>query len=55
MAPPKRQQFINRYKDLDSKRIEEENVIKEYSLLPLDDSPELIEATAERRAVLIKK
>ncbi|KAI9658227.1 MAG: hypothetical protein M1821_002359 [Bathelium mastoideum] len=55
MAPPRRRRFLDQCDDLEAKRAEEAKVIDQYSQLPLDDSPELAEATAERRAALMNE
>jgi len=48
MAPLRRQRFLE-CDDLEAKRAEEENVIKEYGQQPLDDCPDIAPETAERR------
>ena len=48
MAPLRRRRFLEYY-DLEAKRAEEENVIKEYGQQPLDDCPDIAPETAERR------
>lgn len=53
MAPQRRWRFLD-CDDLEAKRAEEEKVIGEYGLQPLDDSPGIADATAERREALME-
>ena len=46
MAPLRRRRFLE-CGDLEAKRAEEENVIKEYGQQPLDDCPDIAPETAE--------
>ena len=54
MAPLRRRRFLE-CDDLEVKRAEEENVIKEYGQQPLDDCPDIAPETAERREGLMKE
>jgi hypothetical protein len=54
MAPLRRQRFLE-CDDLEAKRGEEENVIKEYGQQPLDDRPDTAPETAERREGLMRE
>jgi hypothetical protein len=54
MAPLRRRRFL-KYDDLKAKRVEEENVIKKYGQQPLDDYPDIIPETAERRKGLMRE
>ena len=48
MAPLRRRRFLE-CDDLEAKRADEENVIKEYGQQPLDDCPDIAPETAEPR------
>jgi hypothetical protein len=54
MAPLRRQRFLE-CDDLEAKRAEEENVIKEYGQQPLDDRPDIAPEAAERREGLMRE
>ena len=54
MAPLRRRRFLE-CDDLEAKRAEEENVIKEYGQQPLDDCPDIAPETAERREGLMRE
>jgi hypothetical protein len=54
MAPLRRRRFLE-YDDLEVKRTEEEKVIKEYGQQPLDDCPDIVPETAERREGLMRE
>jgi hypothetical protein len=54
MAPLRRRRFLE-CDDLEAKRVEEENVIKEYCQQPLDDSPDIALETAERCKGLMRE
>jgi hypothetical protein len=54
MAPRRRRRFLE-CDDLEAKRAEEENVIKEYGQQPLDDCPDIAPETAERREGLMRE
>ena len=54
MAPPKRRRFLE-CEDLEAKRIEEEQVIEDYRLHPLDDYPEIGEETQHRREAFMEE
>jgi hypothetical protein len=54
MAPLRRRRFLE-CDDLEAKRAEEENVIKEYSQQPLDDCPDIAPETAARREGLMRE
>jgi hypothetical protein len=54
MPPLRRRRFLE-CDDLETKRAEEENVIKKYGQQPLDDCPDITSETAERREGLIKE
>jgi hypothetical protein len=50
MTPLRRRRFLE-CDDLEAKRAEEENVIKEYGQQPLDECPDIAPETAERHDV----
>jgi hypothetical protein len=52
IAPLRRRRFLE-CDDLEAKRAEEENVIKEYGQHPLDDCSDIAPETAERREGLM--
>jgi hypothetical protein len=54
MAPRRRRRFLE-CDDLEAKRAEEENVIKEYGQQPLDDYPDIAPEIAERREGLMRE
>jgi hypothetical protein len=54
MAPLRRRRFL-KCDNLEAKRVKEENVIKEYGQQPLDDCPDIILETAERREGLMRE
>jgi hypothetical protein len=53
--PPRRRWRLLECDDLEAKRAEEENVIKEYSQQLLDDCPDIALKTTERREGLMKE
>ena len=53
--PPRRRRRFLEGDDLEAKRVEEENVIKEYGQQPLDDCRDIAPETAERREGLMKE
>jgi hypothetical protein len=53
MAPPRRSRFLEDG-DLEAKRAREEKRIEEYNLHPLDDSPDIAEATSVTHKGLIR-
>ena len=54
MAPPRRRRFLE-CDDLEAKRAEEENVIKEYGQQPLDDCLDITPETVERCEGLMRE
>ena len=54
MAPLRRRRFLE-CDDLEAKRADEENVIKEYGQQPLDDCPDIAPETAARREGLMRE
>jgi hypothetical protein len=54
MAPPRKRRFATLSDDLKAKRAREQQAIKEYNELNLDDSPEVIKETRARLKALIE-
>jgi hypothetical protein len=54
MALLTRRRFLNRG-NLEAKRVEEEKIIAEYGQQPLDNRPDIVPVTAERREALMRE